>query len=90
MRLYSKVQCGMRNAQAQQRERRKNCSLRGGRGEEGKRGRGEERGVAAVGFTCSRSGMIARTALPCRSCPDRSVALAEAPEVFTLDAQFDE
>ena len=52
----------------------KNCSLRGGRG--------EERGVAAVGFTCSRSGMIARTALPLRSSFDRSVALAEAPEVL--------
>ena len=40
---------GMTNAQGQQRER---IILRGG----------ERGGLAAVGFTCSRSGMIARTA----------------------------
>lgn len=41
------------NAQAQQAG--KNDLSRGGRGV------GEDKGVAALGFTCSRSGMIART-----------------------------
>ena len=65
------------NTQAQQRERMIFC--RGGDGE----GKVGGKFLAALGFTCSRSGMIARTVLPlCRSCPGWSVALAEAP--FTI------